>query len=109
MPYVSINVTKKMSQEEIQTLQVEVTNAITIIPGKTPAVTTVCVNDGCVMFKDTKPFEGGFVEVRLFKDSPKESKVAYSKKLFEVFEKVLGIPEGNLHVNYLEIFDWGAN
>jgi len=110
MPYVSINITKKLSDAEKNTLQEAVTNAITVIPDKTPEHTTVCITDGCAFYKNCKPQEvGGFVDVRLFKNSPKESKVEYSKKLFGIFEEQLGMPKENLHVNYLEIFDWGAN
>ena len=109
MPYISINVTKKLSENEKQALQLEVINNISIIPEKVPAHTTVCITDGCTMFKDGKPYEGGFVDVRLFKESPKDSKIAYSQKLFEVFTQTIGLPKENLHINYIQIFDWGTN
>jgi len=108
MPFINISVAKALTCEQKYALQKAVTESITLIPAKTPSVTTVCIRDGCAMYKNGTPLDGGLAEVRLFKSSPMDAKRAYTQKLFDIFGEVAAIPKENLTVNVFEFNQWGS-
>jgi len=108
MPFININIAKQLSAEKKDALQQAVTAAITLIPTKLPEQTTVCVRDGCAMYKNGAPLDGGLAEVRLFKSSPADAKRAYTQKLFSIFDEIAGIPKSGLTVNVFEFDQWGS-
>ena len=59
------------------------------------------------MFREGVPHDGVFVDVRLYRESPQDSKREFTQKLSTIFEEVLGLPKERLQVNFLELSDWG--
>ena len=108
MPHVDIKLSKLVDSSTKNALQLELGKIMEIIPGKNVSNTVFCISE-CSLYKDTQSYEGAFVDIRLYKSSPAESKKAFAKKLFEVFESTLNIPPSKVHVNFVELPDWAAN
>ena len=109
MPHMNICISKPVDKQTKNTLQTEIGNIMSTIPGKNISNTLFCICDCCVMYKDGQQLEGVFTDVRLFKNSPDESKKEFSMKLFEIYEKVLGIPPSNVQINFIEMPNWASN
>jgi phenylpyruvate tautomerase PptA (4-oxalocrotonate tautomerase family) len=108
MPQVNITVSQTLSAEKRDQLQLAVGDSIGLIPGKTIDNTITCIQDGCSLFKGGKPLDGAFVDIRLFKASPEESKKAFAEKLFVILKDVLGIDPAGVYVNYIELEHWAS-
>ena len=108
MPHVSICMSKPTNEATKNALQLEIGKIMELIPGKNVSNTIFCISDCCSMYKNTTAYEGAFVDIRLYKDSPAESKKVFAIKLFEVIESVVGIPPADVHINFVELPDWAA-
>ena len=108
MPHLNIVVSKTVSAQTKNELQLEIGNIMEIIPGKTIANTVITIADGCSMYKNSGQIDGAFIDVRLFKSSPEESKKAFSEALFAIMEKVLKIPPESVQMNFIELPNWAS-
>ena len=109
MPYLSICISKQVDSSTKNKLQLEIGKIISIIPGKTVSNTTINISDNHTMYKDTIAFEGAFVDVRLYKNSPEESKKEFAMQIFQIFESILQIPNSNVQINFIEMPAWASN
>ena len=109
MPHININVSKPIDMKAKNDLQAEIAKNMEIIPGKNAANTLICISGNHAMYKDFKPVEAAFVDVRLYKESPEESKRAFAEKLFVIFEAVLQIPPSGVQINFVELPCWASN
>jgi len=108
MPQVNITVSKKLDDSTKNTLQFEIGTSIAILPGKNIGNAMICIQDGVSTYKNGEPVDGLFAEIRLYKNSPEESKKEYSEKLFQIFESVLGIKPELVYINFVELATWAA-
>lgn len=106
MPQVNITIAKKLDETTKDKLQLEIGNAMPILPTKNIDNTHTCLLDGCSLYRSGKPLDGAFVDIRLFKPSPEESKKAFSEKMFSILRDVAGIDPGNVYMNFLEFEHW---
>ena len=109
MPFIIIKSSKPIDSGLSDKLQNEIAGIMETIPGKNVSNTTFCISDGYRIYKELKPVEAVFIEVRMYKESPTESKKAFAEKLFKVVENVLGIPPSNTTINFNEFQEWASN
>ena len=109
MPHITIQLSKTLDSKTKDRLQKAIAGNMEIIPGKTAANTLICVNDGCSIYKDSQPIEAAFADVRLYKESAAESKEAFCKRLFMIFDEILSIPPSNVQINIIELPCWASN
>ena len=109
MPFINIKSSKPVDTKLADKLQNEVAGIMETIPGKNVSNTTFCISDGYRIFKELKPVEAVFIEVRMYKESPVESKKAFAEQLFKIIENVLGIPPSNATINFIEFQEWASN
>jgi len=109
MPFINVNVGKPINYETKVKFQKEIAENISLIPGKNAGNTVICITDCCVIFKNGEPFEGIFVDIRLYKSSPEEAKKAFAEKLFTIIEDVLKIPPERAQFNFIEMPVWVSN
>jgi len=108
MPQINVTVAKKLSEETKSSLQAEIADNINILPGKTKEVLAVCIIDGCSFYKNASAVDGAFIEVRLWKKTTQEAKREFTARLFEMSDRILGVPTGLLSINFIELPDWGS-
>ena len=108
MPFVNIMSAHKIGAADRNTLQLEIANNISLLPGKNIDNTVVAITDSYDMFRSGKPLDGIFVDIRLYKASPEDAKKAMAEKLFEIFDKVLGVPNDRVQLNFTEMPAWAS-
>ena len=109
MPYIDIRITKTVDATSRDKLQTKIARIMELIPGKNAGNTTICISDNYTMYKNNLPIEAAFIDVRLFKESPTDSKRAFAKSLFSIFENELGLPPSKVQMNFVELPCWAAN
>jgi phenylpyruvate tautomerase PptA (4-oxalocrotonate tautomerase family) len=108
MPYIQVNVSQTLKEHQKEQLKATLGEAITLIPGKTEAVTMVDIADGRAIYLDGKPVNGGFIDLRLYGAADRASKEALTEALFEAMDKLLGISPQHLYLNIFEMDSWGV-
>jgi phenylpyruvate tautomerase PptA (4-oxalocrotonate tautomerase family) len=109
MPYIQVSLSHTLNPEQKEAVKAELGSLITLIPGKTEAVTMVRIEDGCALYKGGKALNNGaFVEVRLYGKSPAQSEERFTEAVFEMLGKQLGIEPGDVYLNILEMERWGT-
>ena len=109
MPYITVRTAKTLDEKCKTNYSLEMGKTISVLPGKTIDVTIVVIEDGCTIYKSGEPFDGVFIEVRLYKQSPEDAKKDYTEILFKITEDILNIPPERTCISYLELPSWGIN
>lgn len=110
MPYIDVNISKKLSDDEKYVLKAKLGELISIIPGKTEAVTMIGINDSYTMYMSGQKKEKlAFLNIKLYKSSEFEYKNELTKKIFEFFEKEYDIAGENIYMTFDEYDSWGTS
>jgi len=109
MPYIDIRISKPVDVTKKNKLQSEIAGIMEIIPGKNAGNTTICISDNHTIYRDTKPIEAAFIDIRLYKESPTESKSLFAERLFSIMNTELGIPPSHVQMNFVELPCWASN
>jgi phenylpyruvate tautomerase PptA (4-oxalocrotonate tautomerase family) len=110
MPFINITTSRTIDTDTKNFIQLEVGKLMPILPGKTIDNTLLCINDCCSMFMGGKPNDGFFVDIRLFKSSPEESKKEFAAKLYNLLKTTLGIKDEDCtYMNFVELSTWSSN
>ena len=109
MPYIDIRVSKPVDTGEREKLQAEIAGLMELIPGKNAGNTTICISDNYTVYREYQAIDFAFVDIRMYKESPEESKRSFAKRLFGVFESILDIPPSNVQMNFIELPNWATN
>ena len=109
MPYINIRSSKPMNEQKKEELQSKIVEIMPTIPGKNSGNTIIGIVDSFTMYNDLKPVEAVFIDIRLYKESPEESKKEFVQKLTGIIGEVLGIPPKCVHMNFFEQANWATN
>ena len=106
MPYVHLSVPNALTAEEKHALCEAIGPLMPLLPGKNRQNTMMHIEDSCYleMGEDGEPCL--FLEVRLFKKSPEESKEAFAKAICELLEQKLGVKQTRIYMNFIEMDAW---
>jgi len=107
MPYINVNISKKLNEDDKDALKSKLGALISILPGKTEDVLMVGISDGYSMYFSGQKKDTAFVEVRLYKQSDFDSKSRFTKEVFKFFEEKFGIDGGSLFLCIAEYDSWG--
>ena len=108
MPQINITLAKQPDDKTKDALQLEIAQNMEILPGKNIGNTTISICGGCAMFRNGKPHDGAFIDVRLYKNSPEESKKEFAEKLFSIFKAMLDIEPECIAINFIELPNWAS-
>ena len=108
MPFVKFVTSVKLDEKKRDEIRSIIWDAVTVIPGKTPEVTMIEIQDGADLRKGPGGAPAIFTETRLFTTAPTDSKSEYSKKLFEGFERITGVVPARMYFNILEFNTWAS-
>ena len=108
MPYIAINTVKKLSPGEKEKVKAEFGRLISILPTKTEAGLLVDFSGDRTMYRAGTEVSGAFVEIRLFHQSDMEAKKQFTKEVFEMMTRELGIKQEHIYLNILEFDAWGS-
>ncbi|MDR1932636.1 MAG: hypothetical protein LBQ57_07445 [Spirochaetales bacterium] len=108
MPYVLVNTSLKLDAVRKEKLKAEFGRLITIIPTKTEAGLLVDFSDGHTMYRAGEEAACAFIEVRLFGKAETEVKKKFTKEVFEMLNKELGLEIPRMYLNIQEFETWGS-
>jgi hypothetical protein len=109
MPYLSVRTATPLTAAQIDTLQKELGELISVIPGKNIDNCMIDLTGGCNLFMGGKPLNGAFADLRLMGPAPDDTKDTFVNKFCALLDKHLGIPDKNIYVNLLEQNQWGSS
>lgn len=109
MPFVSVSVAQKLTKDQFTQIKTELGESISVISGKSEAVTLIKIEDGVTFYKaGEEKTSAAFVEVRLYGKSKFEEKQTYTSSLTETLNKVAGVDKSFVTVNFFEQEVWGG-
>ena len=108
MPYIAVTTSLKLSKEQKNKLNAEFGRLIPLIPTKTEAGLLVAFSDDLTMYRAGEEAPCAFVEIRLFGTSEFEGKKEFTKAVFEMLHKELGLEIPRIYINILEFNEWGT-
>jgi phenylpyruvate tautomerase PptA (4-oxalocrotonate tautomerase family) len=108
MPYISVNITNKLSESEKDFLKSQLGQLITIIPDKSEDVLMIGIND-CftIYFAGEKKEKSAFVDIKVFGKAETSYKSELTKAIFALFATLFGITGDNLFLTFTESDNWG--
>ena len=108
MPFVKFVTSEKLDESKRAQVRNAIWDAITLIPGKTPEVTMIEIQDQADLQKGPGGAPAIFMETRLFTRPPFDTKKAYCEKLFAEFNALLGVEPAKMYFNVLEFNEWAS-
>lgn len=108
MPYVHLNVSRKLTEEEIAKIRDSVAGIMPALPGKTRENSMIHIDGACALSMGDPETPCAFLEVRLYKPSPEENKKDFVGKAAAVLTETTGIPGERIYINIIELNEWGV-
>lgn len=107
MPYVQVRVSVSLTKEQIEKLAAEILNAITLIPGKSAAVTMAEIIPDCnLYFGAVNGAPCAIVDVAA-NNSPNSADLkAYSRCVCKALNEIAGIELGRIYVKHHANPEW---
>ena len=108
MPYVHLNVSRKLNEEEIAAIREGFAEIMPALPGKTRDNSMIHIEHACALTMGDPSQPCAFLEVRLYKASPEENKKDFVKKASAVISGLAGVAEEKIYINMIELHEWGV-
>jgi phenylpyruvate tautomerase PptA (4-oxalocrotonate tautomerase family) len=108
MPYIAINTTEKLPVPKQEIIKAEIGRLISIIPTKTEGGLLIDFSGDHSFYRAGSPVKGAYVEVRLYRPSDFEAKKKFTEEVFGLLSRELGIETGHMHLNIIELENWGG-
>ncbi|MDR1626835.1 MAG: hypothetical protein LBT33_09875 [Spirochaetia bacterium] len=108
MPYVLINTSLRLSAVQKERVKSEFGRLIAMIPTKTEAGLLVDFSDGHTMYRAGEEAPCAFIEVRLFGRTETGIKKEFTKEVFGMLGRELGLEIPRMYLNIQEFDTWGS-
>ena len=109
MPYIQISTSNSLLPEQKDEIKNRMGELISLIPGKSEAVTMVGITDNFNLYFGGQTLDNGaFIEVRLFGNAEIKNKESLTTAIFEAMKDLLGTAPENIYLNILEMQNWGT-
>lgn len=109
MPYININASTPMTQEQMRSLREAIAELMPLLPTKTRDNTMIQIQPDCFIQIGDPDQPCAFVDIRLFGSSPEKDKELFVHSLCKLLEEQLGIPQSRIYMNIAELYRWVAN
>ena len=108
MPYINVNLSAKLTDEQKSTLAGAVAHAVTVFSGKPrPEFSMIDIEDGKSLFFCGEPLKNGaYVSVGLHGQFDLSEKDAYTAAVTEVLREQLGIQDTAIYLTISEFPTW---
>jgi len=108
MPYIAINTSKPLSDEQKEQLKTVLGEKITVIPGKSESRLMIDISDSHTMYFAGEKRELAYVDVKCYGTTEFENKKAFTEAAFEAIEQITGLPQDGIYLTYSEFENWGT-
>ena len=108
MPYIGVNMTGTLTDEQRLAIKSGLGEKIGVIPGKVEAALMVDISENHTLFLggDQRPL--AFLDVRCYGTTEFEHKKAFTEAAFEVVQNVTGLTARDIYLTYAEYPNWGT-
>jgi hypothetical protein len=109
MPYIGVNLAKKIDVEKEMELKRAIAKAIEIFPGKTEQALMIDFEDGKNAYLAGERQENSaYIDLRVYGKFNFEVKSKFTAAMFELFESILEVPKDKMYLTILEYETWGT-
>ena len=109
MPYMRVSLSKKLTEEQRQSLYEKLGEALRHIPGKEPFMLMAEIEDGRQFYAfGTKQENFAFVDARYFSRVEYHAKKDFAVAVMKAIEEVAGTKSTNISMNIFELSTWGG-
>ena len=108
MPYVHLNATRALTEEEIASIREAVAELMPLLPGKNRENTMIHITGGCAISKGDPSVPCLFIEVRTYKASPEDARKAFAARLIAMLSETLSVPGDHIYMNSIPLDEWFA-
>ena len=108
MPYVHLKVSRPLTEQQIEEARLAIAGIMPSLPGKNRDNTMIHITGSCALSMGDEGKACMFLEVRLFRPSPEESKKEFLKKAAEALCALFEIEPTRMYVNLIELNEWGV-
>lgn len=110
MPFINVKTNKELSAQKKQEIENKLSDAISLIPGKSDRYLMLAVEDNISMMFHRDTDSGiAMVEVKIFGSSTKEHYTKLTQRICEVLDEEAGISPDCCYVKFEEVSLWGYN
>ena len=110
MPFINVKTNKTVSAEKKQEIENKLSDAISLIPGKSDRYLMLAVEDGIsMMFHRDADCGIAMVEVKIFGKSDKDSYTKLTQRICEILDETAGVSPDCCYVKFEEVALWGYN
>ena len=109
MPFIAVNTSCTLTKAQKDDIKTNLGKLIEILPTKSEKglMVDICDNHS-LYFAGNEMEKAAFVDLRLFKESPFESKREFYIALCKILDEVAGIEAANVYFNAIELQNWGS-
>ena len=109
MPYMRVSLSKKLTEEQKQSLYAKLGEALRIIPGKEPFMLIAEIEDGRQFYAfGEKQDNFAFVDARYFSRVEYHAKKEFAVAVMKAIEEVAGTKSANISMNIFELSTWAG-
>lgn len=108
MPYVHLNVSRPLTEAQIEAARLAIADIMPVLPGKNRDNTMIHITGSCAISMGDEKKPCMFLEVRLYKPSPEENKKEFVKKAADALCALFEIEPGRMYINMIELPEWGV-
>jgi hypothetical protein len=107
MPYLSVNIGKKLEAAQKEKLKTEFGRLITIIPGKTEPDLMLNIQDTDAMYIAGAQTPCAYIDLRVYTKTTEEAKKRFTGETFALLTREFGIPPERQYMTIAEYENWG--
>ncbi len=108
MPYININLSKRLDEADFEKIKTALGEAITILPGKSERVLMIDIEDGKrIYFGGIKKASAAYVDVKIYGSCDFYLKAQFTEAVFEILNKYAGVPADDAFISISEHDTWG--
>lgn len=108
MPYICVNLTKKLSDEQKDAIKSGLGEKISLIPGKSERALMVDFSENHTMYFAGEKRDLAFVDVRCYKSAPFADKQRFTEAVFELLAQETGLTADDIYLSWGEYDTWGT-
>ena len=109
MPYMRVSLSKKLTEEQRQSLYEKLGEALRRIPGKEPGMLMAAIEDGRQVYAFGKRQENfAFVDARYFSRAEYHAKRDFAIAVMKAIEEVAGTKRECISMNIFELSTWAG-
>lgn len=108
MPYICVNLTKTLTDQQKDNIKSCLGEKISLIPGKAEKALMVDFSENHTMYFAGEKRDLAFVDVRCYKNAAFENKQKFTEAVFEIIERETGLTADDIYLSWGEYDTWGT-